>query len=198
MLCFDFVFFNVFTMMPVNKRKRRTPAEVADLRQKLTELKHTGGVTDSALLKIARKIKANPILEGGFTHTQLKQAGAGVFDEVRHIEKLRMQDGTEWMWELCEPNLLLSKLVRHSPRLQARYAAALAQFPCSMARPWSMVIALDEYTPGNALRPNNERKAMNFSYTFRELGQDAWARDEVWCALAFLAFCLQGTATLFL
>ena len=47
-------------------------------------------------------------------------------------------------------------------------------------RPWSLVVAHDEITPGNVLRPDNARKFTSFYFTFAEFGDFAVRHESVW------------------
>ena len=73
-------------------------------------------------------------------------------------------------WILLDPCRLLAESVACSPRLQSVFAKALREHPCSMERQWKMVIAFDEFAPGNKMKADNARKSMVLSYSFIELG----------------------------
>ena len=59
---------------------------------------------------------------------------------------------------------------------------ALLRHPCSAEAPWSLVVVFDEFTPGNVLKPHNERKTMVVNFTFLEL-QPA-VSDNLWFTMA--------------
>ena len=50
----------------------------------------------------------------------------------------------------------------------------------SPAQPWSLILAHDEITPGNVLRPDNARKFSCFYFTFHEFGDFAIRHEAVW------------------
>ena len=81
--------------------------------------------------------------------------------------------------ELCDPNHLMGRLLSESPTLQTWFADALLKHPCSVDRPWSLVVGWDEHVPGNKLALQNSRKSMNVSFSFLELG-DVFHNDVAW------------------
>ena len=66
-----------------------------------------------------------------------------------------------WSWVICHPGHLVTRLASESEALQALFASALERAPCSMDRPWSLVVLFDEYAPGNKLKLDNRRKDLN-------------------------------------
>ena len=56
---------------------------------------------------------------------------------------------------------------------------ALGREPCREDRPWSLIISFDEYSPGNALSPNNKRKCMNLNFSFTQL-RSGLRSDKCW------------------
>ena len=75
-------------------------------------------------------------------------------------------------WVLLDPCQLLTVSVAASPRLQSLLARARREHPCRMDHHWRMVIAFDEYSPGNNFNCDNGRKPMVLSYSFMELGTE--------------------------
>jgi hypothetical protein len=57
---------------------------------------------------------------------------------------------------------------------------AAARHPPNRNRPWKLIIGWDEFTPGNALSPDNHRKTMVVSFSFVELGQVALSCGSAW------------------
>ena len=56
----------------------------------------------------------------------------------------------------------------------------------SPLRPWNLVLAHDEVTPGNILRPDNGRKFSSFYFTFYEFGDIAVRHECMWFHVAVL------------
>ena len=88
--------------------------------------------------------------------------------------------GASWTWEFADPNRLLALLVSSSTVLEDVFSQAAKLYPCSKDRPWQLVIGFDEFIPGNKLKTHNERKTMNVSFTFVELGRDAMWHEDLW------------------
>ena len=57
---------------------------------------------------------------------------------------------------------------------------AAARHPPNRNRPWKLIIGWDEFTPGNALAPDNRRKTMVLPFSFVELGQVALSCGSAW------------------
>lgn len=81
---------------------------------------------------------------------------------------------------LANPNKLLTQRLRLSSSLEAKYLELYSSRPCTPEHPWSLVVAFDEFVPGNKLRPDNKRKIMILSYNFLELGQAALSDEAFW------------------
>ena len=77
--------------------------------------------------------------------------------------------------------MLLTVLLTESAALQALYTEAWAPSPATPRNPWSLLVAYDEFDPGNKLSTDQARKTMVVSFTFLELGGAALASGKVWC-----------------
>ena len=63
----------------------------------------------------------------------------------------------------------------------ARLLATTAERnPPSPTKPWSVCIYSDEITPGNQLKPDNQRKLQGVYWTFLEFGPAALAKEDNW------------------
>ena len=60
------------------------------------------------------------------------------------------------------------------------WAIAARSFPCSADSPWTILIGMDELTPGDKHKPKNLRKMMVFSYNVVELGRHALCTADTW------------------
>ena len=98
--------------------------------------------------------------------------------------QLQLADGEPWTWSLLDPATTLSTLLEKSKDLQAVYADAWRRVRCSPESPWRLVVAFDEFTPGNKLSLDSGRKTMVLSFSFVELGQAALSRGSSWVTVA--------------
>lgn len=64
---------------------------------------------------------------------------------------------SEFAWEFLSPGKLLPELVRKSPRLRATLEAAVREKRPTAASPWRLIVAYDEFAPGNKLKTDNTR-----------------------------------------
>ena len=74
--------------------------------------------------------------------------------------------------------------IRASTHMEELFAKSLRLHPCSEDRPWSLVVVWDEFTPGNMLKPLNERKTMAVYFSFLELEGVATRHGGRWLWLA--------------
>jgi hypothetical protein len=110
----------------------------------------------------------------------LGQANADLFHRIKCVDLVRMLSGDPWSWEYIEPGKLLNVLLTESVGLQALYDGAWARSPSTPQTPWSLLVAFDEFSPGNKLATDQTRKTMVLSFTFLELGGSALARGTAW------------------
>jgi len=97
-----------------------------------------------------------------------------------HVEQLQLQEGGGvFDWPMAEPLELLVFLVEGSSFLQDIYESAIEKFPPERCT-WSLIVAWDEFTPGNKLTLDNTKKSMVLSFTFKELGIEALQLDYTW------------------
>ncbi len=75
---------------------------------------------------------------------------------------------------------MLTLLLSESAALQGLYDEAWARSPATPQAPWSLVVAYDEFVPGNKLSNDHARKTMVVSFMFLELGAAAISRGTVW------------------
>lgn len=143
------------------------------------QLLHTGQVTTRALTSIISQIRSQPELLDA-NRNYLQRANLEAFTSIRHEEQLPLRDGSVFKWEMCNPNRLLAKMIEECPHLQELYVRAANKHPCSASQPWSLVIGFDEFCPGNKLKVHNERKCMNLSFNFLELGVDVMWHESTW------------------
>ncbi len=105
---------------------------------------HIKGTSQAALREILRGVMG----DAAPSRRDMVDVGQARFFSVRHVINLPLTDGTEFVWELCDPNLLVAKIVKESLVLQCWLADALQRSPCSAARPWGLLIGWDENVSG--------------------------------------------------
>ena len=169
-------------MAPNNRRKRALElAANADTRAKtLRSLLAGRKISLSTITEIAHAVQT---LGGDLDVSieELKIAGASYFESVRWSEQVLMQNGTFFEWTMCDPNLLLQKTLNECPSLARFYLHRMAEHPCSVDDPWSLIVMFDAFTPGSISCPRPlMQKTMNVAFNFLELGPAALSLDEIW------------------
>ena len=155
----------------------------------LAQLKYSQNVSQAAMAKILSESRKLELLNDGnvVSFDIIKRAGEKEVQELVHTETFPLCDkpGKTFRWEFMHCSRLLTSLVRSSRFLQFRFAAALERTPSSLDRPWSLILAFDEFTAGQTLQPHPGGKTMAISFTFAELGRDAWYDEKQWLSPAF-------------
>eukprot|EP00959_Pyramimonas_sp_CCMP1952_P354068 7418129-Pyramimonas_sp.AAC.1 len=91
-----------------------------------------------------------------------------------------MVSGGTWDWEFAHPNALPARLARECPRLHDVFAKAACAHPCSPSAPWNLTVGFDEFFLGDPRSPDQTKKAMQLSFSFVELGQEALWHETAW------------------
>ena len=142
------------------------------MKQKVVGCLNMMGVSTKLLRQIANKLTEQNLSRRFFEHATKDR-----FAEVRRDIVLPLAAGGEQRWAVADPNLLVALSLRTSTHMEELFARSLRLHPCSEDRPWSLVVVWDEFTPGNMLKPLNERKTMAVYFSFLELeggGDKAW------------------------
>ena len=138
----------------------------------------------AAVERILKKLKklGGLAIDVGCKHSFQDQTARDV-EEVAHIEELPLTDGTTFKWFMLDPPLLVPHLLRQ-PALKSAFREAWMKRPSSRMRPWRCAVAFDEYSAGNQLKIDNNRKVMVVNFCFLEL--DAWSCEDAWLTAAIL------------
>jgi len=159
-------------------KRRKIDSVIGDA--SLADLLHRGGVSSAGLASILARIGGSTASEST-NRSHLKAANKSEFTRIAHRITLQTVDGGDLHWPILDPSLLLQRLLEESVGLQELYQCALSRCPPSPSNPWRLIVAFDEYIPGNKLSTDQSRKTMVLSFTFAELGQSALSRGMAWC-----------------
>ncbi len=88
--------------------------------------------------------------------------------------------------ELAQPHKLMQLLVAENAAIADDYYSAARACNPSMQAPWNLVVAYDEFTPSDSLKPNKmHNKSMCVYFSFMELmDNDGWLADAKWIPFA--------------
>ena len=152
-------------------KRRRLDERKSSRRELLQRLFHEGSVSNRGL----RSILAS--LELQVSRHEMEEAHGSRLEALKVTASFPLKNGKEFVLTYVDPALYLADLIGHSPSLQALYAAA---FRAHRGQVWRVVVAFDEWAPGNKLKVDNRRKAMNVYVTFLELGRSALSEAVCW------------------
>ena len=159
-------------------KRRRVLADLPP--ELLPNLLHQGGVSMTGLASLMATLRgADPSCNQWDRHV-LGEANQETFHRIKCEDAVRMCSGVPWSWWYVDPGKLLTVLLGESAALQGLYDDAWARSPATPQAPWSLVVAYDEFVPGNKLSTDQTRKTMVVSFTFLELGAAALSRGTVW------------------
>jgi len=163
------------------KKRRLTAAAVDASNSALQRLLHRGNVSQTGLAQLLHDVQSvAPDLPSTVNRHRLQDANFARFDAVRHTMQVPLADGGSWDWELADPNMLISLMVRESEVLQDLFGRAIARHRPSQENPWTLIIGYDEFSPGGMFDVANDRKSMNLSFTFLQLGEHNIRSDNAW------------------
>jgi len=158
-------------------KRRRVASSIPPGR--LSDVLHQGGVSVSGLAKVMAAL-ANDEARGR-DRIVLGQLNRADFMSMRCNFDLSTVSGEPIQVASLDPGLWLRRLVHESPELHACYASAWEKSPPSIQSPWSLILAFDEFTPGNKLSVDQGRKTMVLSFAFGELGCAVLCQVSAWC-----------------
>ena len=147
----------------------------------------TRGVTDAALARIISQLKKNPKLLDSYhtserwIRTTQSEDTLQVFDSLATMTKLSLEGGGEFLWHYFS----FSKLLQYYVSASADFARVLKNRMETHPMPWRAILYHDEVTPGNNLRPANNRKFSAFYISFLEFGLYL-RKDTAWLPIAML------------
>ena len=164
------LYLAVMSHSNLHKRRKRALANAESEHTHVLQSLIAGtGVSMAGLQKILRTVEEHPGIVNS-TREDLHAARSSVFEASRDILKVPLKDGSEFSWELCDPNILVQQTLGDSPNLAELYAQRFAEHPCTAAAPWSMVVCFDECTPGSLAHQQLHRETMSLAFNFLELG----------------------------
>ena len=95
--------------------------------------------------------------------------------------KFPCHDGPDVEIVTLELALFIEYVVGSSAELQDLFARVeMTLGPPTPQRPWTLLLAFDEYIPGNQFRPDSGRKCMVCSFYVKELGPGLLPVNELW------------------
>jgi len=162
----------------MSKRRRVQPElGIRDLQ----ELLHRGSISINGLSDLLAHLQGPGELAPETIRKQLMGANMHHFNTAKCTIHLPLIAGGSWAWEFIDPGALLDAMLAASPSFRAVFQRAWDTRAPSVAAPWSLVVAFDEFIPGNKLAVEHARKSMVLSFSFRELGQDVLSLGSCWC-----------------
>jgi hypothetical protein len=115
------------------------------------DLLHVGRVSMQGLSQLLGRLPANLRT----SPMEIRRLNQTAFRQHRVADVLRLKDGSDFTWEYVCPASWAATLISKTPLLQTTFATAINRQAVSRASPWRMVVAFDEFAPGNKLQFDN-------------------------------------------
>ena len=137
----------------------RVPAPFAAMaerdakRLRLAGLIGLKGISTSSLVAVMKKLHEEPVEP--MSARQIDKFISDTYAEVGHTIKLPLVKGGCWDWKVCRLDKLMNYFASSSEAYKEMLTSALLASPDGQL---SIVLYLDEVTPGAVLRPDNRRK----------------------------------------
>ena len=116
---------------------------------------HVGGISAKGLSTLLGKLSAHDIDLSGVSRQVIHNANYTEFLRHRVEEPLILHDGSTFTWEYICPATWLATIIDRVPDVQYIFDVAMKRHPASRQNPWHMVVAFDEFAPGNKLQFDN-------------------------------------------
>ena len=95
-----------------------------------------------------------------------------------------MKDGAPLKITYLDPAALLWCSCEQGGGFQQAFVRDCAgKHPCSPAAPWDLCLYVDEVTPGNQLKPTNDRKLQVVYFSLKQFGGLALSKEDAWFVL---------------
>ena len=140
------------------------------------------------LLRLLDAVKDDPeILSDKVSRRHIADAEVDLFEKIGKVIKLPDLDGgAPFEWAVASLPKLLAHFVEKSEKYRDLLASVYAENGCAPNRPWNLILAEDELTPGAVLRQDNQRKALAHYASFLEIPVAMRTSIAAWMPLAFL------------
>lgn len=148
-------------------------------KQKLAALSGIGGVSDTALSSILAAIKEDPsVLDEGISRREIGREVMLAYDSVSTTLALPLKNGSVFEWSVAAPRLILPYLCEASE--------AFRRIMATVERRYSLILYVDEFTPGDPLHPETCRKTAGFYMAIKEFGPTLIGFTASWIPVACL------------
>lgn len=157
------------------------PSKLARIQSLRSRLPYVSQSALAALLKIAEQEE----LPTGASRTTLRRARDAVrevrttYGSLHQTLSFPLETGEILEVEVQNPFAALCEACRSSAAFSAMVSRCAAASPSSLARPWKLVLYMDEILPGNQLAYTNERKMWGFYWTLLDFGSAALSDEDL-------------------
>lgn len=134
------------------------------------------GVSDSALARIIGSLKERPELleiaasSVNTTRRELVDHAARTLDSISIQVDLPLVAGGNMQWTIASPYLLLKHFLEHCPTYRDMFLRTTSA-TIAAHLPLQLILYHDEFTPGQILKPDNQRKTNSYYFTFLQFGE---------------------------
>lgn len=158
----------------------RGDGDAGGKRRLISQLLAIRGVSGQAVAKIVSLLE-----EEAPQRWDVRTTLSARLEGVCSTLQVPLKAGGSFDWPVALPQRLLPYLLEESRGFRTAFESAMQARPCNANRPWRFVLYCDEITPGNPLRPDNQRKLVAFYGGWIEMG-DMLRLEQCWLTLGVI------------
>lgn len=152
------------------------PAKLARVQRLRSRLPFVSQSGLAALLREAQSDEGLPDITSRRSIGRARDAAVNVETPYGPLHRpiyVQQVDGPPLRVEIQDPFAMLYHVCNTSSWFAGKIVAMLAAQPCTVVRPWSLVLYTDEILPGNQLGYKSARKMWGFYWSIMEMGMHA-------------------------
>jgi len=117
---------------------------------------------------------------------QLAKAVDSLWSECGAVVPLEVRPGKIFQLPIVNFGVTLRKVIEDNSNFANVLLSTWYRQPCTKADPWHLVVYCDEFTPGQVLRQDNQRKQLAMQATIKEFGNEVIKLNAAWIPILTL------------
>ena len=146
-------------------------------------------ISQNALAEVLQAVKESGALPQHTSRSTVKRRRDEAvnvdtpYGHLLQVFEVEKDDGSKLSLSYVNPAALLHHASKECPRMQSLFKAAMEQFPNDVRHKWTLMLYMDQVSPGNQLKVHNRRKLQCIYFSVKEFGGFNLAQEHAWCVL---------------
>ena len=172
----------------VDRKRARTEglSSALDLKHRLPAVSQSALASLISILRLEGLPKEHHRWQMRAARDKLCTKDITIYGPLHQCVHVATKDGKTKAVEVQHPCAMLYVSCKQSQWLSHVVQEALQKHPCSLARPWNIILYNDEVTPGNPLAAEQKRKSEVFYWSVLEFGAHVLSNELAWMDLCSL------------